>query len=131
VTRRNNVQLGIPDEAITDLTVLAAKIGRKVGKPRMTRAQVAMKALYHILSVDFDEALRIFEAGQRKEVEYEPVAETETDCPASTDAPEPGSGPVFRGRHTKGGAAQPIPGKRNGIPKGRANKHGPVLKIND
>lgn len=125
MTKRNNVQLGVPDEAITDLTVLAAKIGRKIGKPRLTRAALAMGALYHLLSVDFNAAYAIYEAGQKKAADYE------NDCPASTDAPEPASGPVFRGRRTKGTAGKPIPGKRNGIPKGRAHEHNPLLKIND
>ena len=120
MTKRNNVQLGIPDEAVTDLTVLAAKIGRKIGKPRLTRAALAMKALYHLLSVDFNEAFAIYEAGQKKEAEYE------TDCPA----PAPASGQVFQGRRTKG-VTKPLRGKRASIPKARSHQDNPVLKIND
>ena len=120
--KRNNIQVGVTDEAVSDLTILAAKIGRQLGFPRLTRATLSTWAVYHLLGLTCEQALAIGRAGRKLEMKYL------GDNPGHNGAH---STPVVRGKRSKATLGIPISKKINRGSKGRANQDQLVLEVNE
>jgi hypothetical protein len=121
--KRNNIQVGVTDEAVSDLTILAAKVGRQIGLPRLTRATLATWAVYHLLSITCEQATEIVKAGRKMEAKFL------GDNPGHGNGAH--SGPVVRGKRSKATLGIPIPKRIDRRPKGRATQDQLVLEVGD
>jgi hypothetical protein len=115
--------VGVTDEAVSDLTILAAKIGRQLGIPRLTRPALATWAVYHLLAITYEQALEIGKSGRKSEMKYL------GDNPGHGNGAH--SGPVVRGKRSKATLNVPVPKRIDRRPKGRANQDQLVLEVGD